>query len=100
MSSPHWHLFRCVGVSLVIRPSASSLRPPFGSIWLIEAAQRCTIAYVPRSGLWGNTVSVTASDNQAIVHLESDDPTMGETDWRLDWTLKLCEQKLGLGIPI
>jgi hypothetical protein len=76
---------------------ASSLQPPFGSIWLIEAVERCRIAVVPTSGLWENTISVTAPDNQAIDYLESDGPPMGETDWLLDWTLKLSEQKLGLG---
>jgi Uma2 family endonuclease len=34
-------------------------------------------------------MSVTSTDNQAIENQESDGKPMGETDWHIDWTLRL-----------
>jgi hypothetical protein len=34
-------------------------------------------------------MSVTSTDNQAIDYPESDGKPMGETDWHIDWTLRL-----------
>jgi Uma2 family endonuclease len=34
-------------------------------------------------------MSVTSTDNQAIDYPESDGKPIGETDWHIDWTLRL-----------